>query len=306
MNVKKFNKDNYKRIIRHCFRTKDVNGNYHERSNPDIDFSRTHLNYCIGGDVGDVKWFDKKLQDYMETNKVRNKTTVLLASWVIQIPDFYDGDEDEFFQKAFDIFAKKYPYYIGGFVHKDETTPHMHFLWCPIKDGKFNAKEILTKQELENMHLWFEKELEKSFGYHVAIMKDETRQREEFVEKYGKIKGIFDEGENPKYVPMKELKARTRQAILDEYLKQQDELENARTELNEYKEYVKQYHDENNLDEIIRQKSDYIPRQEVEQMIGQLFDMLELDLGKERVKKYRKFFEGFGYVIDKIKNIFYR
>jgi len=291
MNVQKFKKDEVKRLFRHCIRTKDKNGNYYERTNPDIDFSKTHLNYSF--ENLDVKQVEAKLKQYMEDNFVRNKTTVVACSWVIQKPDFYDGDTKEFFEKCYKIFKSKYPYTIDGFVHLDETTPHMHYIFCPILDGKFNAKAILTKQELTEMHLWFEKQLETEMGFHIDLIKDETRERKELLKELGNDKDLFDYDERPEYLPMRELKRRTQLKIMKDY-----EEENAKLE--EYKRQVREYK-EQNLDAIIAQKTNYVPRAEVIQMLNGIFDMLEFDLGHEKVKKYRKFVEGFGYVFEEIK-----
>lgn len=292
MNVQKFKKDEVKRLFRHCFRTKDKNGNYYERTNPDIDFDRTELNYSY--ECKDYKEAEAKLKKYMEENTVRNKTTVVAASWVCQIPDFYEGDPKDFFDAYYKIMKQKYPYLIDCFVHLDETTPHAHFIFCPILDGKFNAKAIITKQELSDMHIWVENELEKELGYHIDLIKDETRQRKELLKELGENKEFFDYDEKPEYLPMRELKQRTQLMIMKEYQEQKELLEGYKKEVQEYKE-------KNNLDEIIKQKTDYIPRDEVVKMLNGIFDMLEMDLDKERIKKYRKYVEGFGFVIDLIK-----
>lgn len=291
MNVQKFKKDEVKRLFRHCIRTKDKDGNYYERTNPDIDFSKTHLNYSF--ENLDVKQVEAKLKQYMEGNFVRNKTTVVACSWVIQKPDFYDGDTKDFFEKCYKIFKSKYPYTIDGFVHLDETTPHMHYIFCPILDGKFNAKAILTKQELTEMHLWFEKQLETEMGFHIDLIKDETRERKELLKELGNDKDLFDYDERPEYLPMRELKRRTQLKIMKEYEEENAKLEDYRRQVREYKEQ--------NLDAIIAQKSNYVPRAEVIQMLNGIFDMLEFDLGREKVKKYRKFVEGFGYIFEEVK-----
>lgn len=320
MNFDKFNKNNYKRILRHCVRTKDENGIYFERTNPDIDFSKTHLNYAIGDDINDIASFERKLEGYKEKFKVRNCTTVLLGSWVIQIPDFYEGDPKVFFEACDKILRRKYKYHIGSFVHMDETTefydyrqhkksgdiviktgkPHMHFLFAPIieSEGQFNCKKLINKDELENMHCWMEKELEKELGYFVAIQKDETRDRHEMLEKFGKIPGMFEHDEKPEYIPMKELKRRTQLVIYDEYMKQNERIEEYKAEVEEYKRQVEAYKNQN-LDALIAMNTEYIRKDEVQRIIGQFFDMLEMDLPKDRLKKYRKLAEKAGLFIDR-------
>ena len=291
MNVQKFKKDEVKKLFRHCFRTKDKNGNYYERTNPDIDFSKTHLNYSF--ECKDYKEAEAKLKKFMEENYVRNKTTVVAASWVCQVPDFYDGDPRDFFDAYYKALKRKYPYVIDCFVHMDETTPHAHFIFCPILDNKFNAKAILTKDELTDMHLWMEGEIEKELGYHVDLIKDETRQRKEMLKEISGDKSLFDYDEKPEYLPMRELKRRTQLKIMQEYERENEKLE-------EYKRQVQEYKEQNNLDDIIKKNTEMVPKSEVQAMLQQLIDMLEMDLGREKTKKYRSFLEGFGYILSKV------
>ena len=292
MNVQKFKADEVKRLFRHCFRTKDKNGNYYERTNPDIDFSKTPQNYSY--ECHTFKEAEEKLKKYMQENAVRNKSTVVAASWVIQIPNNYDGDMKKFFDAYYKIMRNKYNYAIDCFVHMDETTPHAHFIFCPILEGKFNAKAILTRGELENMHIWMEKEIEKELGFHVDLIKDETRERKELLKEIGEDKSLFDYDERPEYLSMRELKKRTQTKILKEYEEQKEELEN-------YKRSVQQYK-EKNIDAIISESREMVPKSEVQGMLEQLMQMLEHDLGKEKAKKYRKFLEGFGYIFKTLKD----
>lgn len=282
MNVQKFKADEVKKLFRHCMRTKDKNGNYYERTNPDIDFGRTGLNFCYEGELTDKTFYERKLSIFMEENQVRNRTTVVAASWVCQIPDKYEGDTKAFFDAYYKIMKKKYPYCLDCFVHMDETTPHAHFVFCPIKDGKFNAKAILTREELQGMHLWMEEELEKELGFKVELIKDETRERKE-LEKLAESSGLLDCDERVEYVPMRELKERSRVKILKEYEEEQKKLE-------EYKKYVEEYKEENNIDGIINQKKNYIKKSELKEFFKKLIAMLKEDVSFERFQDYANLF----------------
>lgn len=304
MNFDKFNKDATYRIFRHCYRTKNKKGEYNERKNKDIDFSKTYLNYTING--LSLEQVEAKLEDYKSKFKVRNKTTVLVGSWVIQLPDFYEGDSDLFFRTCYKIFKSKYPYDLEGFVHHDESRGHMHFLFSPILDGQFNCKKLVNQTELEEMHLWMEGELEKEFGYHIDLIKPETRARKEMLKELGKDAELFNCGEKPQYLPMRELKKRTQMKIIKDYMEEEEKVTAARNksikQIKEYQDIVEEYKKKNNIDEIIKENKEMVPKQEVQQMIGEIFDMLEMDLPKDRVKKYRKVFDKFGYVLDKVKD----
>ena len=42
--------------------------------------------------------------------------------------------------------------YFSAVVHKDETTPHMHVNFVPLKNGKLTAKEVIgNRKDLELM-----------------------------------------------------------------------------------------------------------------------------------------------------------
>lgn len=304
MNFDKFNKDATYRIFRHCYRTKNKKGEYNERKNKDIDFSKTYLNYTINGLT--LEQVEAKLEDYKKQFKVRNKTTVLVGSWVIQLPDFYEGDSDLFFRTCYKIFKSRYPYDLEGFVHQDESRGHLHFLFAPILGNQFNCKKLIDQTELEEMHLWMEGELEKEFGYHIDLIKPETRARKEMLKELGKDASLFDFDEKPEYLPMRELKKRTQMKIIKDYMEEEEKVTAARNksikQIKEYQDIVEEYKRKNNIDEIIKENKEMVPKREVQQMIGEISDMLEMDLPKDRVKKYRKVFDKFGYVIDKVKD----
>lgn len=291
MHIAKYDKTSWKRIFRHDERSKDANGQYQARQNPDIDFSKTDQNYMIS----DYENPEKEVERRIAENKVRNSKTVLTFSWVIQKPDNYDGDLKVFFKTAFDAFKEHYPdNIICMYCHFDETTPHAHILGTPIKDGAFNAKAMITKADLQNIHDEIEDYLN-SHGVECELTKAETKERKELI-KMAKSEGIIEHDEIPKYIPMKELKARTQNKILQDYL-------NEKERLDEYKEMVEAYKTENSLDDLIEShKDDMIPKSEVIDMVAGIMSMVTEDLGEEKAKKYWKYLRKFKIWMKEVKD----
>lgn len=63
-------------------------------------------------------------------------------------------------------------------VHKDEPNgkDHMHAMFAPCKDGKFNAKAILTQKELSTFHDYLNSYF-RGLGYEVDFHADDYEER---------------------------------------------------------------------------------------------------------------------------------
>lgn len=134
-----------------------------ERSNQNIDPTRTHLNYNLapehqGGQVG-------FLRQRLSQVKVQNRADVnVFCDWIVTIPkDFLQECpelEEKFFKSVYHFLEKRYgeENVISAYVHKDEVTPHIHFAFVPVvpdkKRGGFkvSAKERLTRSDLQSFH----------------------------------------------------------------------------------------------------------------------------------------------------------
>lgn len=128
---------------------------HHERkkekyeSNPDIDLSKTYLNYHIVSPRQSYKKeIDKRIEDAgagVRKDSVKFIDTIITAS-----PEFFDAHDITDRRKYFDIAAKFIMDKVGeenifsATVHMDEKTPHMHLCFVPLtKDGRLSAKEII-------------------------------------------------------------------------------------------------------------------------------------------------------------------
>ncbi len=131
---------------------------HHERkkekyaSNPDIDTTRSHLNFHV---VQPIKSYKKEIDGRIEVAgcKLRKDSVKMIDTLITASPEFFKGmkqaDIKAFFEYATEFIIKK----VGSsniftaVVHMDEKSPHMHLCFTPITaDGRLTAKEIIGNQ----------------------------------------------------------------------------------------------------------------------------------------------------------------
>ena len=129
--------------------------NHHERlkaeykSNPDIDASRTHLNYHIVEPA--AKYRRAVLQRIEQAGAKRRKDSVVMQDgFVGGTPEWLNAksveEQREYFNYAYRFFEDNFrkENIILAVVHLDEATPHMHLCFVPITDkGRLSSKDIV-------------------------------------------------------------------------------------------------------------------------------------------------------------------
>ncbi len=203
-NFEKFTRGDYG-LFAHCERKKDENGQYITFGNKRIDPTRTHLNYNMCPEGGEQRErLEARLSD--PNVKCMNRADVVVyGSWCVTLPthvpmedengniiyeerevhhrdgtvttetaprltEIYYTDEQtkQFFELSYKFLSERYgeKNVISAYVHMDETTPHMHFLFIPIVDDKkWNekhpdkeprvkvcAKELMNMTEMNVFH----------------------------------------------------------------------------------------------------------------------------------------------------------
>lgn len=211
-NYEKFVRGDYG-LFAHCERKKDEFGNYITFGNERIDPTRTHLNYNLCPDHREQREIlEARLSD--PNIKCMNRPDVnVFGSWCVTLPthapdldenggiiyeekevhhkdgtvtvenvprmhDIYYTDEQikMFFLLVYAFLIARYgeENVISVYVHMDETTPHMHFLFTPVVDDKkWNekhpdkpprkkvcAKQLMNKTELNMFHRVFQEYLD--------------------------------------------------------------------------------------------------------------------------------------------------
>ncbi|HBA48497.1 MAG TPA: hypothetical protein DCZ91_12005 [Lachnospiraceae bacterium] len=176
MHVEKYTKAQTGQLQKHYSRPLD-----RDYSNEKIDLTRSHENYNLAPDRGDInKYMDDRIA---EVRCLKRADIKVMADWVVTLPNGYKGDERQFFQESYNILAERYgeQNVLSAYVHKDETTPHMHFSFMPItidKDGRERmcAKEVIDRRELKTIHPFMEKELSARLHEPVHMLNEATRE----------------------------------------------------------------------------------------------------------------------------------
>lgn len=164
MHVAKYTACGVANLIAHFERTHNESRSY---DNQNIDKDRTHLNYNLAedGKTGYQKYKDR-LDNVYHINRADINTMV---SIVVTLPKDYDGDPRTFFKDCKEFFDLRYgkENCVGAYVHMDEKSPHMHYVFLPVvpnkdygKEGKtskeyqcrLNAKKVISKTELQRLH----------------------------------------------------------------------------------------------------------------------------------------------------------
>lgn len=176
--VKKFTRDTASRMFLHYERGKGLDGNFVSFGRSAVDPSRMHLNYRLDDGKPAHEKFEKRLSEVPHQNRQDLKA---LCAWVVTLPT--DGsvspeEERSFFEAVKEHLDSLYgkDNCICAVVHKDETTPHMHYAFVPVsfnkKKGKPNisAKQVLTKAHLQKFHDDLQNSVSKALGHRVGIL----------------------------------------------------------------------------------------------------------------------------------------
>ena len=135
-------------IEAHNERTKE---NY--ASNPDIDKSRSHLNFHLL--EPERKYRAEAERQIKDAGcRTRSDSVRLVEALVTATPEFFKGKKKAeiktYFQEALDFIREHQDpkTIISAVVHMDEKTPHMHLCFVPLtEDRRLSAKEIVGNKK---------------------------------------------------------------------------------------------------------------------------------------------------------------
>ena len=122
-------------------------------SNPDIDKSRSHLNFHLL--EPERKYRAEAERQIKDAGcRTRSDSVRLVEALVTATPEFFKGkkkaDIEAYFQEALDFIREHQDQktIISAVVHMDEKTPHMHLSFVPLTaDGRLCAKEIVGNKK---------------------------------------------------------------------------------------------------------------------------------------------------------------
>lgn len=151
-------------------------------SRDNIDRERTRENYRLGPERERGREFvDERVREIEQAQgRAVRSDAVRMCDWVVTAPpDLKVEDRQRFFESAYGFFQDRYGErnMLGGWVHMDETTPHMHVAFVPVKereDGReaLSAKDVLRRAELNRVHPELSQAVERDLGYKVSIQLD--------------------------------------------------------------------------------------------------------------------------------------
>ncbi len=148
MRFAKYKGPEISRIESHNERTKETYA-----SNPDIDPTRTHLNFHL---IEPTNRYRAEAERQIAEAQCRTRTdSVRLVKTLITCsPEFFKGKNEKairtYFQHALDFLVRKQrpETFVSAVVHLDEKTPHMHVTFVPLtQDGRLSAKDIISNRK---------------------------------------------------------------------------------------------------------------------------------------------------------------
>jgi regulator of replication initiation timing len=162
------------------------------RSNESIDPDKTDLNYNLASDLQPMKQLDFMHKRLSEVKVQNRKDVNVLCDWIVTVPkDLPEEEHRPFFEETYKFLVNRYgsANTVSAWVHMDETTPHMHFAFIPVKHGfktdkknpevlkeynKVSAKEVLTRNDLVSFHSDLQAYIEHMLGHSVGILNAAT------------------------------------------------------------------------------------------------------------------------------------
>ena len=161
-----------------------------------IDPERTHLNYNLAPDHG-MSQMDFIHQRMSEVRVHKRADVNVMCDWVITLPkeiksmrtDIHATPNQDlvsklFFERSYEFLANRYgeKNVISAYVHRDETSDHMHFAFVPVTEDKkrggekLSAKEVITRADLRTFHEDLERHLDSFHDWHFGVINEATKE----------------------------------------------------------------------------------------------------------------------------------
>jgi hypothetical protein len=150
--------------------------NTRERTPPNADRARSGDNLTSGGSAADVMdRYSRMLPQKVRKNAVHAVEIVMTAS-----PDFagdWTAYEKDCRRWVAGVFGEKNVLHAA--CHRDESTPHVHMLVMPLKDGTLNAKHFIggSRDRMTELQDDFYEKVGKPLDLERGRSRAETRAR---------------------------------------------------------------------------------------------------------------------------------
>lgn len=144
-----------------------------------IHFEETKNNYKIGEQEMDLS---EQIENRFAKGDLKvstRKDLNVMSDWVITCPREIDEPEEQkrFFETVYQYTKDRYgdENVLTGFVHTDESQPHMHLPVIPVKDGRVSSKALFDRSELQNYQRELDKKIAEEFGMSGLILNGRTK-----------------------------------------------------------------------------------------------------------------------------------
>lgn len=143
------------------------------KTNPNIDLSRSHLNYCIEDLAPDhlSRRVKERIAQLHLKKRPRSDAVGIEDIIVSASVDFMlqlDCDtREQYFRDSLHFFQRRYGKENVMYCqcHLDESNPHIHIGVVPItSDGRLSAKSLFCPKTLEQLQTDFHREVSQSYG----------------------------------------------------------------------------------------------------------------------------------------------
>ena len=152
-------------------RENERNENYKSTRNPQIDKSKTSLNYhTMPYEKKYLAFIDERIKRLSPKRKIKDDA-VLITSFILgSDKEFFDRitaeQQKQFFADCTDFFSERYgkENVVSAVVHLDESTPHLHFNLMPVTGGRLCAKKLFDRAALRELQTNFYEVVGKKYG----------------------------------------------------------------------------------------------------------------------------------------------
>lgn len=177
--VSHFKKSDCKRLNNEYDRDEKFLAKEKSKTESRIHFDKTKDNYKLGEQEMDLsKQIEKRFA--MGDLKVSTRKDLnVMSDWVVTCPREIDEPEEQkrFFETVYQFTKDRYgsENVLTGFVHTDESQPHMHLPVIPVKDGRVSSKALFTRSELQSYQKDLDKKIADEFGMPGLILNGRTK-----------------------------------------------------------------------------------------------------------------------------------
>lgn len=145
--------------------------NYKSTRNPQIDKSKTCLNYhTMPYEKKYLSFIDERIKQLSLRRKIKDDA-VLITSFILgSDKEFFDRitakQQKQFFADCTDFFSERYgnENVVSAVVHLDESTPHLHLNLMPVTDCRLCAKVLFDRTALRDLQTDFYETVGKKYG----------------------------------------------------------------------------------------------------------------------------------------------